>query len=114
MHRHHVLEIELLQLRHDLAQVVVWRWRQMEPADQCVNLLDAGYLLCMPQRIDNPGMTARTDNDQATVAETEAGGMLVPMVMIGLRFDDELLGCEVMVHAGLASHPRQSLMPIST
>ena len=40
--------------------------------------------------------------------------MLVPMVVIRLRSAGELLGREVMVHADIVLHPRQSLMPIST
>jgi len=36
----------------------------------------------------------------------EAGGKLAPMVVIGLLFAGELLGGEVMVHAGIDVTPR--------
>jgi hypothetical protein len=58
MHRHHVIEIELLQLDHDLAQIVVGRRRQMKAADERVNLFDAADLLSTLQRVDDPAMPA--------------------------------------------------------
>src|SRR5215471_19423412 len=45
MHRHHVLKLELLQFRHDLAQIVVRRREEVKAADQRVNLFDAADLL---------------------------------------------------------------------
>jgi hypothetical protein len=60
MHRQHVLEVKLLQLGHDLSQIVVRRRREVEAAQQRIDLLDSADLLRPPQRIDDAAM-ARTN-----------------------------------------------------
>ena len=56
MHWHHELEVELLQLRHNLVQIVVRRREEVKAADQRVDLFDTADLLGTLQRVDNPGM----------------------------------------------------------
>lgn len=41
MHRQHVVHVELLKLRHHRPEIVGGRRRQVEAADQRVDLLDA-------------------------------------------------------------------------
>src|SRR6516164_285613 len=84
MHRQRVLEVKLLQLGHDLSQIVVRRRREVEAAQQRIDLLDSADLLGPPQRIDDAAMSARTNHHQPAVTEAEAGSMLVPM-LVGLR-----------------------------
>src|SRR5271167_598559 len=61
MHRHHVLQVELLQLRHDLAKIVVRRGRQVKATDERVDLFDAADLLGALQGVDDAGMPAGAD-----------------------------------------------------
>ncbi len=100
MHRHHVLGVELLQLGHDLAQIVVRRRRQVKAADQRVNLLDAADLLGALQGVDDAGMPARADHYEPAAAEPEAGRVLVPM-LVRLRLAGQLVCGEVVVHVGM-------------
>ena len=51
MHRKDVLDIELLQLRHHLAQIIVGRRGEVKAADQRIDLLDPADLLRPPQGI---------------------------------------------------------------
>ena len=70
------VRIELLHLGDDLLEVVGLRRAQMESADDGVHLLDAGHLLRLPHRVDDPDMTAGTDDDQALASQVEAGGVI--------------------------------------
>jgi hypothetical protein len=56
----------------------------VEAAEERVDLLDAADLLGVSQGVDDARMSARADHHQPAVTETEAGGMLVPM-LVGLR-----------------------------
>jgi hypothetical protein len=58
MHRHHMVEVELLQLSHDLTQIVVGRREEVKSAYQRIDLVDAADLLRPLQRIDDAGMPA--------------------------------------------------------
>jgi len=55
----------------------------MEAADECVDFPDSADLLRMFERVDDAGMAAGADHDQAAIAEPEACCMLVP-VLVGL------------------------------
>ena len=95
-----MLDIELLQLRHDLAQIVVGRRREVEAADERVDLVDAADRLGASERIYDTGMSAGTDHDEAAIAEPEACGVLVPM-LVGLRLTGQLLRREMVVRVGI-------------
>src|SRR5215475_5975318 len=62
---------------------------------QRVNFVDASYLLCALERIDDTGVTARADYDEPAVADPEASGVLVP-VLIRHRLSRELLFRKMM------------------
>src|SRR5271163_637367 len=76
----------------------------MKAADQRENLIDSRDFLGASQRIDDAGMPTRTDHHQPAIAQPEACGMFVPM-LIGLRLTGEFVGREVMVRirAGIAT-----------
>jgi hypothetical protein len=61
----------------------------MEAAQHCMYLLDTGDRLGLPDRIDDAGMSARTDDHQSLVFQIEAGRMFVD-VLIGHRLADHL------------------------
>src|SRR5271169_779480 len=108
MHRHHVLDVEFLKLRHDLAQIVVGRRCQVKAADESVNLYDTADLLSPFQCVDNTGVPAGADDHQPTVAEPETSGVLVPM-LVWLRLASQLLRAEMMVCVGTRVAPQSVL-----
>ena len=61
LRRQHVLEVELLQLGHHLAQIVVGRPGQVKTAGLRIDFSDAADFLRAPQRIDDAGVTAGAD-----------------------------------------------------
>jgi len=89
VHWQDVGEIELLQLRHHLAQVVVGCGCQMETADEGVDLFNPADLLGTTEGVDDAGMAIGTDDDESPVAEPEASRVLVPM-LIRLRYGSSL------------------------
>jgi len=97
MHWKDVLEIELLQFGHNLAQIICGCGRQMETAGKRVNLFDTADLLRPSQRIYNSGMAAGGNHDQAPVTQAEASCVFVPM-LVGLRLASELVFAEMVVH----------------
>ena len=113
VHREHMLEIELLELRHHLAQVVIRRRGQVEPADECINLVDGGDLLGAKQGVDDAGMAVGTDHYQPAITQPEAGGMLVP-VLIGLPLSGKFLGGEMMVRIGIGIAAQAVRTPYAT
>src|SRR3984893_7002108 len=108
MHWQHMLDIELLQLRHHLAQIIVGRRGEVKAADQRVDLLDPADLLRPPQGIDDAGMAAGADHDEAAVADAKAGGVLVP-VLVGLWLAGQLVLGEMVVHVGVRVAPQAIL-----
>jgi hypothetical protein len=68
MHRKDVLEIELFEFVHHLAQIIPRRRSQVKTANQRVDLLDAGILLRASKCVDDAGMPARGDDDQPAIA----------------------------------------------
>src|SRR3954471_10764016 len=91
-----MIDVELLQFRHHLTQIVGWRRSQMEPTDQRVNFFDTRHFSSARQRIDDARVAAGTQHDQAAVAEIEARRMLVPM-LIRHRLPGEFVGREMML-----------------
>ena len=58
MHREDVLDIERLQLGHHLREIVRRRRRQVEAADEGIDLVDAGDLFGPANRVDDAAMAA--------------------------------------------------------
>src|SRR5260370_42589551 len=100
MHREDVFDIELLQSGHHRTQILVRRRSQVETADQRIDFLDTGDLLRVSERIDDAGMPAGADYDEAAIAQPEAGGVLMPM-LVGPRLSGELVLGEMVVDIGL-------------
>jgi len=97
MHWKDVLEIELLQLGHNLPQIICGCGRQMETAGKRVNVFDTADLLRSSQRIYNSGMAAGGNHHQTPVAQAEASCVFVPM-LVGLRLASELVFAEMVIH----------------
>ena len=73
MQRHEIVGVNLLYGRQGLSQIL-WRvWREVKAADDRMHLLDAGDLLRLSDRIDDPSVTARRENNQPAVLEIEGG-----------------------------------------
>jgi len=53
-----MIEVKFLQLRHDLAQILVRRRRQVEAADERIDFFDAADLLSPPQRVYDARVSA--------------------------------------------------------
>src|SRR5271170_4351383 len=51
VHRQHMLEVERLEFRHHLPEVIVRRRSEVETADEGVDLVNARDLLSAPQRV---------------------------------------------------------------
>jgi hypothetical protein len=69
-----VIRIDLLQGRDDLSNVVVVeRWNDMEATDNGMHLLETGYDLRLPDRVDDAAMAARRQNDQTLALDDEVG-----------------------------------------
>src|SRR5438128_3358240 len=76
VHGDDVVGIDVLEDGHGLGHDVVGRGRQMEAADDRVNLLDSGHLLRVTDRVDHARVAARRDDDEAAVLHVIDGGML--------------------------------------
>src|SRR5262249_58819439 len=100
MHRQHVRQVKLLQLRRDLSQIIVRRRRQVEAAKERVDLLDSADFLGVLKGVYDAGMSARANHHQPAIAEAEAGNVLMPM-LVGLRPAGQFLGGEMVVHIGV-------------
>src|SRR5215472_14272620 len=71
VHWHDMRDVKLLKLGHHHGQVVGRCRREMEPADQCIDLLDAADLLGAPERVDDAAVTAGTQHDKPAIAHFE-------------------------------------------
>src|ERR1043166_2274843 len=77
MHRDEHVRLELLDLSHDLLEVVGRRRTEMESPDDRMNFLDTRHLLRLSHRIDDADVAAGRDHNEAFAADVEAGGVLV-------------------------------------
>ena len=71
----------------------------MKSADQRVDFIDVRDFLRTPERIDDPGMAARADHNEAAITQSETRGMLVPM-LIGYWISGQLFGGEMVIYVG--------------
>src|ERR1700689_94771 len=100
MHGNDDVRIDLLELCHRLAHIVVIGRKQMEPANHCVDLRYTGDIDRLAHGIHDTDMPTGRNDHQPAVLNVETGSMLVPvLVRYELAFG---LGVE---HRHLAAEP---------
>lgn len=109
VHRDHVVDVELLQFGNDLRQVRLLRRRQVETAAQRVYLLDPGHRLRALQRVDDPAVAARCDDDEPSIPDHEAGGVLM-QVLIRHRCARQFLRREMVLGVCASGTPGAILL----
>ena len=101
-----MFDVELLQFRHHFRQIVVRRRRQMKSAGQRVDLVDVRNFPRAPDRVDDPGVAARANDNEAAITEPETCGVLVPMLIghwiAGKLFRGKMV---IRVATGVATEP---------
>ena len=86
MQRHEIIGANLLYGRQGFSQILRRVGRKVEAADDRMHFLDAGDLLRLSHRIDDPAVTAGRENDQPPVLEIEGGcDLMVELVEEAIR-----------------------------